>query len=70
MFLQAGRRMAWEYTPGSVSCFCHSREAKDKQWGITFPNPQQELPLLHRALSTGTAMETVATASSSYSLCG
>lgn len=65
-----GRRMAWEYTPGSGSCFCRSMEAKDNQWGMAFPNPQQELQLLHRALPTGTAMETVAKASSSCSLSG
>lgn len=44
MFLRAGRRMAWEYTPGSGSCFCCSKEAKDNQWGLiflTFPSSAQ-----------------------------
>lgn len=62
--------MAWEYPPGSGSCFCCSGEAKDSQQGLAFPNPQHELPLLHRALPTGTAMETVGTAYFSYSCLG
>lgn len=55
---------------GQAHAFAASRAAKYNQWGITFLNPQQELPLLHRALPTSMAMETVATTSSSYSLSG